>query len=471
MVVAATEHFYGFSDPWKSVCRVSRHDFGPNTLGILAFETAKTMSRLLSLYRSLSDDEVDKLQKEVMKSPGVSYLNSEDEDFLLHLAYAERIEELDGIASAVSRLGRKCVDFGFTRFDLVYNDMKDGMVDLWKIQYKSKNIDKALNKMKKLISTTASLHLALQCLSEMEVSERRLQTWNQFVCQQTANLDYFNEKIAWQRKEVRILKEESLWSQTFDQSVALMARIVCIVYARICDIFRSCVDALPHQSSEQKIRFRLLHEHPLKARLGSIQKGIHWGVVHFHNREYSKLYFAEQIGLGIGTHQHRYLDYKEMDRKTSVSPGPPTSTLGGSGLALLYAKIIILSQRYFCTRNIPEGAREDLYHMLPESLKILVGAKLEKGGWLGEEDELLVEGWRLAVMEILKWLAPMAYDTVLWQSGRSLEIQNFEARSSVLLLQTLYYSDREKAEAAIAEVLVGLSHMYQCRASARDNWY
>lgn len=477
MVVATMERFpgsstlkrYATSDTKKSVCRLSRHDSPPNTLGILAFEAAKTMSRLFSLYKSLSDDEIFKLRKEVMRSPGVSYLNCKDEGFLLNLACVERLEELDRAASAVSRLGRKCVDFGLNRFDLVYNDLKDGMVDLWKIQYKSKEIDKVIYKMKKFISTTSSLYSALESLSEMEVSERKLQTWNKSVVAQKTNFDLFNQKIAWQRKQVRTLKEVSLWSQTFDKSVSLMARIVCIVYARICDIFRPYIAVLPRMSSKQKIRIHLLDENPLMTKSGPIPKTLQSGVVHFYNRE-SKLYFADQISFGIGLKQNGYFDFDEIGRKKSVLQGAPPSTLGGSGLALRYANIIILAERYLHAPNIAEVAREDLYHMLPDSLKVSVEAKLKRGWQLREEDEPLAEGWSEAVKEILRWLAPMAHDTLKWQTDRNLEKQKFEGKSTVLLLQTLYYSDREKTEAAIAEVLVGLSCIYQYRTSVGERY-
>ncbi|KAH0720859.1 hypothetical protein KY290_005877 [Solanum tuberosum] len=72
-----------------------------NKMGILSFETAKIMSRLLCLYKSLSESEISNLKTE-MKSGGVSYLNSKDEGFLLSLACAERLEDLDKAAAAVA---------------------------------------------------------------------------------------------------------------------------------------------------------------------------------------------------------------------------------------------------------------------------------------------------------------------------------------------------------------------------------
>lgn len=58
------------------------------------------------------------------------------------------------------------------------------------------------------------------------------------------------------------------------------------------------------------------------------------------------------------------------------------------------------------------------------------------------------------------WLSPMATNTLLWQRERRVEMTNFDARPPVLLLQTLHFADKEKTEAAIVEVLVGLSFIY-----------
>lgn len=98
-------------------------------VGILAFEAAKAMSKLLSLYKSLSDDEIDKLRAFIQRSEGVRYLNSADEAALLRLAGEERVEELDRLVLVVARLGRRCHNPSLQKFDRVYHDLKQGYVD------------------------------------------------------------------------------------------------------------------------------------------------------------------------------------------------------------------------------------------------------------------------------------------------------------------------------------------------------
>ncbi|KAK3017234.1 hypothetical protein RJ639_007152 [Escallonia herrerae] len=76
-----------------------------------------------------------------------------------------------------------------------------------------------------------------------------------------------------------------------------------------------------------------------------------------------------------------------------------------------------------------------------------------------EDDESLVAGWREALTKMMGWLAPMAHNTLKWQMERTFERKKFDLKPSVLLLQTLYFADKEKTEAAIARMrslLVGI---------------
>ncbi|KAK6126014.1 hypothetical protein DH2020_040241 [Rehmannia glutinosa] len=402
-------------------------------LGILAFETAKTMSRLVSLYKSLSDEEILKLKNDVVKSKGVAFLNSMDEGFLLSLACAERLEDLDRAATSVSWLGKKCNDLGLNRFDLFYTDLKLGIVDLGKSEcYGSRVAEKRVRKMEKLVSTTSFLHAALEGLAEMEISERKIKLMkNRQIEMMKANFDLFNQKLENQRKDVRYFREISLWSKTFDKSVDLMARIVCVVYSRICSVFGPQKKLSPEKF--------VPYSGPLLTKSNPI-------MVRFYSRR-SNTIFSDEDGNHFGP------DDDAKNNRVFHIAGP--STTGGSGLAMRYANVIILSEKYLDSSiSITHDERESFYEMLPENLKSMVRTKLSKNMRCAENDELLAEGWRDAVEEMMTWLAPMAHDTVKWQMERNFEKMKFDkkANNSVLLLQTLHFSDREKTEAAIAEV-------------------
>ncbi|KAL2320048.1 hypothetical protein Fmac_029017 [Flemingia macrophylla] len=438
-----------------------RHKAVPeaNALGILAFDAGKIMCRLISLYHSLSDEEITKLRTEIIKSKGVTYLNSQHECFLLNLAAAERLEELDTVADIVSCLGRKCSDPGLSQFDLVYADLKLGLIDLRKLSYGARNTPKIISKMEKFVSSTRSLHSAMEFMTELVASEKKRQKWkasNYNYAKQ--NFEYLNEEIAYHRKQVQHYKDVSLWSQSLDKTVGIMVKVICIIYARICSVFggyisncncyndNNCCCLLEHRELYKKNY--CLHEESLYKRVtrsGPIPKGSSnkTGVIRFMNHD------VGEGGRAVSNVKNRVLRLA------------PPWTVGGAGLAARYAEVVLFAEQ--CLRGAGEGAREALYEMLPERVRRKVGSKL-RGRWRREEgeEEALAVGWREAVEELLGWLAPVARDTVQWQAERMMEKARFETRTTALLLQTLHYSDLEKTEAAIVEVLVGLSCIYRC---------
>ncbi|KAJ6719443.1 DUF3475 DOMAIN PROTEIN [Salix purpurea] len=79
-------------------------------IGILSFEVANVLSKSVHLHRSLTDSEISKLKNEILKSEGVKNLVSTDESYLLELALAEKLDDLNRVANVVSRLGKKCVE-------------------------------------------------------------------------------------------------------------------------------------------------------------------------------------------------------------------------------------------------------------------------------------------------------------------------------------------------------------------------
>ncbi|KAL5717283.1 hypothetical protein ACHQM5_010317 [Ranunculus cassubicifolius] len=411
-------------------------------IGILAFETAKTMSRLLCLHKSLSDEEVSKLRKETVKLEGISFLISRDEDYLLKLACMEKAEELDHAGAVVARLGKNCFNPDLINFDRIFNDMKLGIIDLSHFS-SAKQVEKTMEKLEKYVATTSELYSCLEALTEMEMSERKLKQWkfsgpmpllvkSNDISKKT-NYDYFDSKIAWQRQQVRHLRQISLWGQTFNKTVRLMARGVCIVYARLSITFS------PYMIKPSR----------------HIRISSHPDMQSYHiNR-------LERGGGGLSRSSQVRGNSSEKNIGTGGSAlmrQAKQSTAGAAGLALRYAKVILVADRFLQTWSfIDESGREELFQMLPRNLRRLVKSKLRKITVEESRDESLAEGWREGLKRILGWLAPMANDTLKWQMERNVEKQDFDPRPKVLLLQTLFFADREKSEAAIAEVLVGLS--------------
>ncbi|XVE76411.1 hypothetical protein DITRI_Ditri12bG0170700 [Diplodiscus trichospermus] len=483
-------------------CTNLRHEKPSSpTLQILAFETAKTMTRLVALYKSLSDDEFLKLRTGPVKSPGVAFLNSADESYLLGLACREKLEDLDQAVTVISRLGKKCIDEELNRFEIAYQNMKQGIIDVSSLDFNSRNIGKTIEKMEKYARVTSTLYASLVTLHELEVSEKKMQKWKRNGVpkkpSEKTNIDYFNEKISFQRKQVRHFRQISLWSQTFDKIVGLMARIVCVVYARICTIFGPFVPSLPRTTMNRHSRRRNYISNPKTLHIkvypeadycvfvnngnytrqnfksGPIMKGskIKRGPIRFHSGELS----PEVKGTGFRVSSVIITDkvstktnnIEENGRRNQrLIQSAPANTVGAAGLATRYANVIIIAESYFySTTSISDDAREHMFEMLSVSLKHTLRGKL-KSHWSKDAEERdgqqgLAEGWKEALEEIIGWLAPVAHDTLRWQQERNLEQQKLDAKPTVLLFQTLHFSDLEKTEAAIVEVLVGLSCIYR----------
>ncbi|KAA8516660.1 hypothetical protein F0562_016834 [Nyssa sinensis] len=141
----------------------------------------------------------------------------------------------------------------------------------------------------------------------------------------------------------------------------------------------------------------------------------------------------------------------------------PPSTLGDAALALHYANVIILIEKLASSPHlISLDARDDLYNMLPTSVRTSLRAKLK----LFTEtlassvyDAALAAEWSLALARILEWLAPLAHNMIRWHSERNFEKQRMVSGMNVLLVQTLYYANQAKTEAAITELLMGLNYI------------
>ncbi|KAK5771669.1 uncharacterized protein LOC108464879 [Gossypium arboreum] len=446
--------------------------FSPNksTLQILAFEAAKTMSRLVALYKSLSDDELFKLRKGPMKSLGVAFLNSMDESYLLGLVCKEKLEDLGHAVVVVSRLSKQCIDDELNRFEIAYHNKKQGIIDVGNVDFNSRNVGKAIEKMEKYANATSALHGSLVALNELEVSEKKMQKPN-------INIDYFNEEINFQRKQVLHFRQISLWSQTFDTSVGLMARIVFVIYARICTIFGPFVPSLTciyipkrkalHMKVYPETSYCLLvdkekyTEHASKS--GPIMKAS-------RTKQRARRSHSGQLCLSGSIMKASRTEPKNK----SLIQSAPGNTVGAAGLALHYANIIVMAESCFhSTTSISNESRENMYEMLPISLKHALRRKLK--GHLSKDVEGsdggqgLAQGCKEALGEIIGWLAPVAHDTLRWQQERDSQQQKLDSEPTALLMQTLHFSDLEKTEAAIVEVLVGLSCIYRYEGRRERN--
>ncbi|XP_078441724.1 plant/protein (DUF668) [Wolffia australiana] len=427
---------------------------GQNFVGILSFEMAGAMSRIVHLHRSLSPPEISRLHGEVLKSHGVRTLVSSDEARLLELVAAEKLVDLDRAAAVVSRLGRRCRDPALAGFEHVYADLLCGRADAGKLGLPPKDIDTAVKKMDRLVTATMGLHAELEALNELEQGSRK------FLHGHTHLKEAYEQKIQRQRREVRQFRDVSLWSQTFDGAVSLMASAVCAVHARISLVFGGAADIsrrrrpVGRRSSDLCSLGQRLPCGPSPVRLFT------------HCLNLSSPATEEEDddgGRSSSVSSGRDWQRTAAPRKNRLAAQAGASTVGGAALALHYANVIVIVEKFLKYPNlVGEEARDDLYQMLPTSLRSSLRKALrEYVKELAIYDAPVAHEWRERLGKVLAWLGPMAHGMVRWQTERSFEQQQMGPGGSVLLVQTLFFADREKTEAVLCELLVGLN--YICR--------
>lgn len=438
----------------------------PRRLGILAFEAVRTMSRLISLYRALSEAEVHSLISGTVCSQGVAYLNSADKGALLRLACAEMVDDLDIAAAAVARLGSRCGGVWPRGFEFVYADLKAGTEDMSHLVlgFHPKDVDRKMKKMEKYVASTSTLYAAMEDLAELE-------TWGMRRLGKSENLtessfESFRKRLSQTRNRVRQLREESLWSRSFEKVAELMARSIVSVFARLCAVYRPFVPELPDVVLDRQGRVKFFAHYPSRLCYPAYHSK-HPGGIYSSGpleRPYvGNLHMRNSGPLLRTTEKDASVDRSWKERALE----PPENTLGATGMALRCAEVVVFLEKLAVSPElVAEESRDELYRKLPKGLRGAVMAKLRSHSKLDDgfgPSDALASGWREAVDGILSWLAPIARDTVRWQSERSLEKRQISSEPKVLMMQTLIFSDREKAEAAIVELLVAFS--YVCRYS------
>ncbi|KAH7442465.1 hypothetical protein KP509_03G090300 [Ceratopteris richardii] len=536
---------------------------------ILAFEVASVMSKSVQLWQSLSDLEVRRFRAEVMKSEGVLNLVSDNECVLLSLACLEKLQDLTAVAFAVSRLGKKCHEHVLVGFEHIFNDLLKQVINVQELEFSQKEMEAKIKKMERYITTTSNLYLELEALAEMERAIRRLKEEGDPAHKE--NIFALEQKVVWQKQEVKYLEEVSLWNRTYDKIVGLLARTVCTIYGRIIKVFgfpimgwpqvlsvsrngeidysgsltsclsteepkvsndsmNGCMVSTMHSNTTGTTHALSLSEPWVNSQVSSLNGSAsltrdrsisipplsstfspvpsrqtaetHMSLSlcfspgrQFSQRRSMSVNYAsrdddsvESSPSGTPIHENFSIrtgdttDYLltgngpfdsmsnkganklHFDPKTKLQNAPP-STLGGAGLALHYANVVIIAEKMVRYPHlISQDAREDLYHMLPKNVRMALRARLRPCMRMCTSPGYDGSGgaeWKEAFERALSWLTPLAHNMVRWQSEHNFEQQQFVPRTNVLLLQTLYFADRVKTEAAIAELLVGLNFLWR----------
>lgn len=464
------------------------------TIGILSFEVANIMSKTIHLHRSLSDTEISKLKSEVFRSEGVRNLVSSDENHLLDLAVSEKLDDLSRVASVVSRLGKKCNEPALQGFEHVYEDIVNGVIDFRKLGFLVKDMESMVKKMERFVNATCSLYCEMEVMNELEQAVVKLQRSQQH----QESVKAFEQKLMWQRQDVRSLRDASLWNQTYDKVVEMLARTVCTIYGRIETVFgglglRVKKDVTLKRDRSKNEANKVTNSRSVAgfkdSRRSDAEEFTRAGDFNFPCGTNPGRMFMECLAMNssvsrtigddddeddaritIPLNTARMIQTSKFGFKSRLTQHASASTIGGSALSLHYANVVIVVEKLLKYPHlIGEEARDDLYQMLPTSLKTTLKASLRSYlKNISIYDAPLAHDWKETIDGILSWLAPLAHNMIRWQSERNFEQHNqIVKRTNVLLLQTLYFADREKTEATICKLLVGLN--YICHYEQQQN--
>ncbi|XP_057798828.1 uncharacterized protein LOC131014758 [Salvia miltiorrhiza] len=541
-------------------------------IAVLAFEAASLMTKLLHLWQSMTDKQVARLREEINSSLGIKKLVSESDDYIGRLICAEMMENLVHVARALARLSKKCNDPLLRSFEQAFNDLIKGGADPYGWQFSWKKMERKVKKMERFIVANANLYQEMETLADLEQALKRMKGNDST---DSITLVEYEKKIAWKRQEVKHLKENSLWSRTYDYTILLMARSLFTTYGRIGHVFgvnqiadmgvnSRVIDVSNNRRSHSTVfmqssvypsenyvpRFStgvqgksISSSGPLlrTSNMGNFRSGPlgnsmatsspisgkHNGVGGYYSGPLSsstakstptsrtsksslrlwqfrdKSHKAEKISqrkpngtmsgpltgsvMGGNGSQTSNTYSVPGDAHPGVMDGqiygnssdgnlsvvaskskllnPPPETLGASALALHYANLIIFIEKLVASPHlIGNDARDDVYNMLPASIRASLRAKLKpyaKSLNSSVYDTALANEWNEAMSKTLEWLAPLAHNMIRWQSERSFEHQSLVSRTNVLLVQTLYFANQEKTEAQITELLVGLNYIWR----------
>lgn len=409
-----------------------------SSVGVLALEIAGLMSKLFHLWQSLSDKNIIRVRNDSVSLDGVHKIVSNDESFLLGLACAEMAENLRLVAKSVSRLSKRCGDTSLRGFEHLFDEFANLGHDTncWVLSWK--DMEAKTKKLDRYVTVTATLYKEIEELSVLENGLRKALQCGELegTTKEQKVLD-LQQKIFWQRQEVKYLKDRSLWNRSFDTVVLILAKSIFTILARIKLVF-GIAHGYPTSLPRCLSASATVHptENPTTCNFVSGPLKI------------SKLEGNKDFSTGFFETNSKLLN-------------PPATTLGAAALALHYANLIIILEKMIKSPQLVGiDARDDLYAMLPNSIRSLLRARL-KGVGFSASDPVLAGEWRDALGRILGWLSPLAHNMIKWQSERSFEQQNLVPKTNVFLLQTLFFANKEKTEAAITELLVGLNYIWR----------
>ncbi|KAL1545757.1 hypothetical protein AAHA92_22444 [Salvia divinorum] len=476
-------------------------------VGILAFDVSRMMSKVVKIWNSVSARQIARLKVEISNSIGIHRLVSADDNYVLDLAIAEIIDNLMDLGKSVAILGNKCADSTYHNLEPIFNDPSAIDPKWYGWQYRLKKMERKVKKMDKFVAATEQLHTELQELVDYEQSLKRMRAGANFGKMKLIECQH---KVLWQRQEVKTLQEMSPWVRTYDYVVRLLLRSLFTIIERIKyalgssqigdgnEWFPSPCNSMSglEQSNDHGACMRRTCSYSASRACKNKMKGMS-----SYDRSPSSIRCGMQqqmiggftgcmTGGGIESpvletyYGSSEKDGNEIEEACTTIPGrrlstilssersfflskrgllnAPPSTLGYAALALHYACVIVLMEKLASSPQlISLDARDDLYDMLPLSIRSRLRVKLKAFSSTLDPFEYNAAELSSEIAGILEWLSPLARNMIRWQSERNFERERVVCGSNILLVQTLHFANQADTEAAITELLMRLSYLFQ----------
>ncbi|KAK9060926.1 hypothetical protein SSX86_018106 [Deinandra increscens subsp. villosa] len=424
------------------------HGIKKSRVGVLAFEIAGIMRKLNHMWQILSDSNMARLRNESICLEGVRRIVSTDDVFLLSLACAEMVENLQVVSKSVSRLSKRCEDSNLRCFETLFDGFANSGRDPHNWILSWKEMEARNKKMERYVTATAALHQEIDELTVIENSLKKCLQYDHSHSHQKIVKDHalkqqkildLQQKLQWQKQEIKHLKDKSLWNRSFDTVTSLLAKSIFTILSRI------------------KLVFNIKHGYYAP----SLPRSLSASATVYPSDQTSNPFTFVSGPLTKSVKHQDHNNHLSFFKTNSKILKPSSTTLGAAALALHYANLIIVTEKMIRSPQlVGVDAREDIYSMLPDSIRSSLRCRL-KGIGFTASDPVLAGEWRGALGKILGWLSPLAHNMMKWQSERSFEHQNLMPKTGVLLLQTLFFADQQKTEAAITELLVGLNYIWR----------
>ncbi|ONK59254.1 uncharacterized protein A4U43_C08F4560 [Asparagus officinalis] len=206
-----------------------------NKISILAFEVANTIAKGATLLASVSEENIEFLKKDVLKSDGIRRITSAGNRELMIIAAADKRHELDVFAAEVIRFGNLCKDPVWHNLDRYFQKLGSECIPQEQL---SEEVETSMQQLINLVQDTSELYHESHALDRFEQDyQRKLREEEAVPATSRESLMILHTELKRQRKLVKSLKKKSLWSRNLEEVVECLVDVVVYLHKVILDAF------------------------------------------------------------------------------------------------------------------------------------------------------------------------------------------------------------------------------------------